>query len=184
MTSRQIKNFSPRHHIDIGSSLYFVTAISAYIPTTFYDYRPAQITINNLETKSGNLLSLNFDDNSIESISCLHVIEHIGLERYGDPFDAKGDLKAIAELKRVIKPGGRLFLAIPMGEIPRIQYNAHRIYSYDSFIANFPNFTLIDFSFVTDSGEFIESAIAQSTHKQFYGCGCFTLQKNTLRSRV
>ncbi len=31
----------------------------------------------------------------------MHVVEHVGLGRYGDPLDPDGDLKAIAELKRV-----------------------------------------------------------------------------------
>lgn len=181
---RQVKNFAPKQHVDIGSSLYFVAAISAYVPTAFYDYRPAPLTIDNLKTGSGNLLSLDFSDNSIESLSCLHVIEHIGLERYGDPFDPQGDLKAIAELKRVIKPGGRLFLAVPMGGTSRIQYNAHRIYSYKHFISNFTNFMVIDFSFITDSGKFIKEATPQSTYNQFYGCGCFAMQKNNESQRV
>lgn len=174
---RRVSEFSPKKHIDIGSSLYFSTAISTYIPTDFYDFRPAKITLSKLKTKKGNLLSLDFPDNSVESLSCMHVLEHIGLERYGDPFDPQGDLKAISELKRVVKPGGRLFIVVPMGEIDRIQYNAHRIYSYNSFIINFKNFSINKFSFITDSGDFIESAKSQDTHNQRYGCGCFELQK-------
>lgn len=174
---RRILEFSPKKHIDIASSLYFITTISAYIPTVFYDFRPAQIKLNNLKTKRGNLLSLDFPDNSIESLSCMHVLEHIGLERYGDPFAPQGDLKAISELKRVIKPGGKLFIVVPMGEIDRIQYNAHRIYSYHSFIRNFNGFSINNFSFITDSGDFIEFACPKDTHNQRYGCGCFELTK-------
>jgi hypothetical protein len=40
----------------------------------------------------------------------MHVVEHIGLGRYGEPMDEQGDLKAIEELKRVLAPGGICFL--------------------------------------------------------------------------
>ncbi len=43
---------------------------------------------------------------SVESLSCKHVIEHIGLGRYGDVLDPGGDLKAISELKRALAVGG------------------------------------------------------------------------------
>jgi hypothetical protein len=36
----------------------------------------------------------------------MHVVEHIGLGRYGDPIDPDGDLKAISELKRVVQKRG------------------------------------------------------------------------------
>ena len=176
---RQIKNFSPQKHIDIGSSLYFITALSAYIHVDFYDYRPVKITLSNLNSKKGDLLSLDFDSNSIESLSCMHVIEHIGLERYGDSFDPQGDIKAISELKRVVKSDERLFIVVPMGEVSRIQYNAHRIYSYELFTSYFYEFKINKFSFINDSGNFIEFASPHDTYNQKYGCGCFELQKKS-----
>ena len=36
----------------------------------------------------------------------MHVVEHIGLERYGDPFDSQGDLKPMRQLERVLAPQG------------------------------------------------------------------------------
>ena len=41
-------------------------------------------------------LDLPFDDHALESVSCLHVAEHIGLGRYGDPLDPQGTRKAAA----------------------------------------------------------------------------------------
>ena len=46
----------------------------------------------------------------------MHVIEHIGLGRYGDKFDYDGDLKAIKELKRVLAVGGNLLFVVPIGK--------------------------------------------------------------------
>ncbi|NDC42314.1 MAG: DUF268 domain-containing protein, partial [Chitinophagia bacterium] len=56
---------------------------------------------------------LPFESDSIPSLSCMHTIEHVGLGRYGDQLDPQGDLKAIAELKRVVQPGGDLLFVTP-----------------------------------------------------------------------
>jgi ubiquinone/menaquinone biosynthesis C-methylase UbiE len=50
----------------------------------------------------------------------MHVIEHIGLGRYGEPFDVNGDLKAFEELKRIVKPNGDLLLVVPLGKKSKI----------------------------------------------------------------
>ena len=76
----------------------------------------------------------------------MHVVEHIGLGRYGDPVDYDGDLKAIAELQRVLAPGGNLFFVVPVGQ-PRIMFNAHRVYSLRTdFVEAFNTFELKEFS--------------------------------------
>jgi hypothetical protein len=46
---------------------------------------------------------------------------------YGDPVDAYGDLKAMAEAAAMLKPGGHLFLAVPRGS-DAVVWNAHRIF--------------------------------------------------------
>jgi len=120
---------------------------------------------------------LPFDDNSVESLSCMHVIEHIGLERYGDPLDPQGDIKAISELKRVSAPNGTLLFVVPLGEHSIIQYNAHRIYNYDQIISLFQGFKLLDFSYINDAGSYIPQANKPDTVGQVYGCGCFYFSK-------
>lgn len=166
-----------KKHVDISSSIYFVTQISAFIKTEFYDYRPALINLSGLTSSHCDLLHLDFMDNSIDSLSCMHVIEHIGLERYGDSFDPRGDIKAINELKRVLSPEGRLLFVVPIGEIPCIQYNAHRIYSFKQIMGYFDGFCLDNFSYVNDNGKFIVNATEIDTIGQKYGCGCFCFKK-------
>ena len=53
--------------------------------------------------------------------------EHDGLGRYGDPINPDGDLQAMEKTKRMLKPGGLLLLAVPVG-CDVIVWNAHRIY--------------------------------------------------------
>ena len=40
----------------------------------------------------------------------MHVVEHIGLGRYGDQVDPDGDLMAMKELERVTAKLGKLLL--------------------------------------------------------------------------
>lgn len=176
---RIVKEINPTVHTDFSSSLYFCTTLSAFVPTKFYDFRPAQLDLSGLDSLQGDLTKISFPDNSVESISCLHTIEHVGLGRYGDPIDYDGDLKAIAELKRVTKPGGSLLFVTPVGKA-RIQYNAHRIYSYDQIIKYFEGFELKEFSLVPDHGDdggLIRNASKELSDKQLYACGCFWFVK-------
>ncbi len=53
--------------------------------------------------------------------------EHDGLGRYGDPLDPEGDLKAMRAAKSIIRPGGLLYLAVPLGK-DAVTWNAHRVY--------------------------------------------------------
>jgi hypothetical protein len=60
-------------------------------------------------------LGLRLGERLAGSVSCMHVVEHVGLGRYGDPLDANGDLQAIKELKCVLWPGGVLYFVVPTG---------------------------------------------------------------------
>ena len=175
--ARVIRRNNPAKHIDISSTLHFCTLLSAFIPTEFYDFRPAKLNLDNLSSGSADLTNLFFASNSVESISCMHTIEHIGLGRYGDPIDPEGDVKAIQELQRVTAKGGSLFLVTPVGR-PRIQFNAHRIYSYEMILDLFAGFELEEFSLIKDDNEFVREADPELVKEQSYGCGCFYFRKN------
>ena len=175
--TRIIKEINPKKHVDISSTLHFCSTLSAFIPTEFYDYRPAHLTLSNLKTSAADLTNLFFESNSIESLSCMHTIEHVGLGRYGDKLDPEGDFKAIAELQRVTKKKGHLLLVAPLGQ-PCIQFNAHRIYSFELINDLFTGFALKNFSLITDEGLFIENADPQLVKQQHFGCGCFWYVKN------
>ncbi len=176
--ARVLHQINPTKHIDISSSIYFNAIVSAFIPIEFYDYRPAKIVLSNLAPKEGNLTALPFKDKSILSLSCMHVLEHIGLGRYGDTLDSDGDKKAIKELKRVLSPNGNLLIVVPVGQ-PTVNFNAHRVYGYEQILDFFQDFKLIEFSLLTDDekgGDFILNADPEIVKKQKYGCGCFWFQ--------
>jgi hypothetical protein len=171
--ARKLKEINPEFHIDISSSLYFSGIVSAFVPVEFYDYRPAELKLSNFKSKAADLLDIPFDDNSMRSLSCMHVVEHIGLGRYGDKLDPEGDLKAIKELKRVVSKGGSLLFVVPMGE-PKIMFNAHRVYSYEQIVEYFSDFTIKEFAFIPEKkGEIVYNASPNLVTKENYGCGCF-----------
>ncbi len=178
--ARVLARTRPRLHIDISSSLYFVGIASAFVPMKFYDYRPARLGLGNLEEGVGDLTRLPFADRSVESISCLHVTEHVGLGRYGDPLDPEGDLKAMRELSRVVAPGGVLLFAVPIGR-PRLAFNAHRIYSHAQIVEQFRDLELAEFALIPDDDAdvgLICPAAAAQADAQRYGCGCFWFRRS------
>lgn len=177
--ARVLAKTKPAHHIDISSHIYFNTLVSAFIPIEFYDYRPVKIKLDNLSSKYADLLTLPFADNSIESLSCMHVVEHIGLGRYGDDLDYEGDLKAIKELNRVLSSNGNLLFVVPIGK-PKIIFNAHRIYSFEQIQSYFVGLKLVEFALIPDESEgrdIIFNASNELCNKQIYGCGCFWFRK-------
>lgn len=174
--ARKVRETHPTKHIDISSSLYFCGIVSAFVPIEFYDYRPAELKLSGLTSKQADLTRLSFPDNSINSLSCMHTVEHIGLGRYGDIINPKADLQAISELKRVLAKDGSLFFVVPVG-VPKIEFDAHRIYSYEQIINYFNDLTLKEFSLITDKGDLIENASPQLVADQKYSCGCFWFLK-------
>lgn len=170
--ARILAKTKPEFHVDISSTLNFCTLVSAFIPIKFYDFRPAKIDLTGLQSNRADLTHLSFPDASIESLSCMHVVEHIGLGRYGDALDPDGDLKAISELKRVVKKNGTLLFVVPVGQ-PVIRFNAHRIYAYDQIVSAFQGFKLKQFALIDDSGSFFPDADKNMADKQKQGCGCW-----------
>jgi len=179
--ARILAKTEPEEHVDISSSLPFVTLVSSFIKVRFYDYRPAELNLTNFSSGAVDITVLPFEDGSISSLSCMHVVEHIGLGRYGDPVNSKGDLLAVMELKRVLKSGGDLLFVVPVGGDAKIMYNAHRIYTFDLVIGMFSGYKLMDFSLVSDAdghvNDFISPASKKDADNCMYGCGCFWFQK-------
>ncbi|MFB3916264.1 MAG: DUF268 domain-containing protein [Terriglobales bacterium] len=180
--ARVLAETRPSVHVDFGSSLYFASIASAFVSMRFYDYRPALVPLPNFRSGSADLTQLQFADGEFPSVSCMHVLEHIGLGRYGDPMDATGDLKAAGELTRVLAKGGQLLMVVPVGQ-PRVMFNAHRIYSYEHVLDMFSGLRLRQFALIPDDTsepKLIMNAPAQTVLQQNYGCGCFWFEKQEL----
>ncbi len=170
----------PKKHIDISSDVRFSSLISTFVKTEYFDIRELKIDLSNLNTGLADLVNLPFQSESISSLSCMHVVEHCGLGRYGDVVDPVADLKAINELIRVLKPDGRLYFVVPLASNPRINFNAHRVYSHSQIIEYFSKLQLIEFTLIPDTYKhdgMITNPSKSLIDKQNYACGCFLFKK-------
>ena len=171
----------PTTHIDVGSDVRFVGMLTAITKVKFVDIRPLNAALKNLECLNGTILNLPFDDQSLESLSTLHVIEHIGLGRYGDPIDPLGAEKASTELKRVLSVGGSLYISMPIGR-PRVQFNGHRTFSPQEVLMLFEGLTLTNAALVDNYGHYhsdvnLNTVIFNETLGNEFALGCFVFKR-------
>lgn len=174
--ARRVHYTMPAFHVDIGSSIMMINVLSANVKTIFVDYRPLRAGLSNLVRLGGDIIRLPFRSGSVASLSCLHVLEHVGLGRYGDPINPDGSRLAATELQRVLKPGGTLFLSVPVGR-ERVCFNAHRVFSPNTIREFFHELRLEAFALVDDAGRFNEEVPPQTADNLEYGCGLFEFVK-------
>lgn len=177
--ARLLARLQPARHYDFSSLHYFATLVSAFVPVTYCEFQPGGIRLPGLRSLAANLLSLPFVDDSLPSMSCMHVLEHLGLGRYGDPLDPQADRKAAAELRRVLTPGGMLIVVVPVGR-PALRFNAHRVYSHGQVLDMFEGLQLLTSALIPDSaatGNIIPDPTPELIAAQRYGCGCFLFTK-------
>lgn len=164
-------------HVDIGSQNSLVSFLTTITHVKFVDIRPLEAALENFISIKGSILDLPFDDNSVKSLSCLHVAEHIGLGRYGDPLDPLGTKKACAELARILAPNGNLYFSLPIGQ-PRLCFNAHRVHSISQILNFFNGLELIELVVIDDKGNLIKHPDIHAFDEAIYSGGLFHFRKN------
>jgi SAM-dependent methyltransferase len=176
---RHIARARPTEHVDVGGQIGWVTCLASVTRVVFIDVRPFLGQVENLESRAGDVLGLPFADRTVSSLSCLHVAEHIGLGRYGDPIDPLGTRKAFTELARVLAIHGRLYFVVPVGR-PTVAFNAHRVHDpvmIEQWIAE-EGLVLREFAAVDDGGRFLPAASPSDVRDQAYACGMFLLERS------
>ncbi|MCU0521887.1 MAG: DUF268 domain-containing protein [Anaerolineae bacterium] len=108
----------------------------------------------------------------MSSLSSLCVVEHIGLGRYGDPLDPYGTEKAVAELIRILAPGGNLYLSLPLDDENRTYFNAHRAFSEAYVLDLFGSLEIIQQRYIYGT-----SFLEEKTPGSGFGTGCYHLTK-------
>ena len=176
--AKRVAELAPGSHVDVGSRVDYVGFLTSHTDVTFVDIRPLEATVDRLSSVAGSVLAMPFEDQSLESISCLHVAEHIGLGRYGDPLDPAGTRKAAKELQRVLAPGGQLLFSLPVGA-PRVCFNAHRVHDPADVIAFFDELELVEHAGVDDQGNFARHRERDALTGSRYACGMFRFVRPT-----
>ena len=141
---KHILSKKPKKLVDVASSTYFVAFAAQVTSIESVDIRLLHTSMKTIKSKIGNATSLPYKNNSVEALSSLSVIEHIGLGRYGDEVDYYGMQKAIDEIKRVSAFNGMILVAFPVGRINKVIFNAHRVCTPEKVYEMFKGLKLVD----------------------------------------
>ena len=153
--AQKIFQKGPVRHVDFGSRIDgFVAQVASFREIEVLDIRALLQRIPNVVFHRCDLLNVPPKFHGYcDSLSCLHVLEHIGLGRYGDQIDIHGHKIALRNLAEILKPGGTLYLSAPFG-VERIEYNAHRIFHLATIRELVEqSFKIVEFAMVDDEGE-------------------------------
>jgi len=167
-----------RQHVDVASRLDgFVAHLLCFCEVTYVDLRPLTAVWPTLHYVQGSILKLPFADGSIMSLSCLHVLEHIGLGRYGDPVDPSAYRQAAGELSRVLAIGGVLLLGVPVGR-ERLCFDAHRVFDPATVEAIFKPLQLQEFNVIPDRADrVVYNAGFDEARQNSFACGLFVFRR-------
>lgn len=118
---KKINQLRPKRHVDVGSNVNFVGFLTAITKVHFVDIRPLDAPyLTNIENIKGSILELPYQSNSLESVSCLNVAEHIGLGRYGDRLDPFGTKKSRSRTGEVSGEGWQPLFFITGRQAPTL----------------------------------------------------------------
>lgn len=185
LVARRIYLNEPTIHVDVGSRIDgFVAHVASFRHLEVFDIRPLSSAIPNVKFVQADLMAPISDKivDYCDSLSCLHVLEHFGLGRYGDPLDYNGYLLGLNNLRNILKKSGKLYFSVPIGP-QRIEFNAHRVFSVSYLLECFAgNYQIDQFSYVDDQGDLhenipIKDIDVQNNFGCVYGCGILEMTK-------
>lgn len=180
LVAQFVHDAKPQRHIDVGSRVDgFVAHVASFRRIEVIDIRPMP------RSEHPNITFVQADLNQprpeleacSDSVSCLHVLEHLGLGRYGDPIDPEGHRKGLSALAAMVRPGGNLYVSSPIGR-RRVCFNAHRVFDPTDFPTWLSGSMRLErFDFVDDAG----SLRVRQDHLHIptldYGCGIYTFRR-------
>jgi hypothetical protein len=183
LVAQRVYRRAPDRHVDFGSRVDgFVAHLASFREVTFVDLRSIQSSVENITFLVGDITDPDRDlIGPADSVSCLHVIEHVGLGRYGDTLDPRGHEKALDALTDETSTGGVLYVSTPIAR-QRIAFNAHRIFD-PRFVPEHlsERFELEAFHYVDDAGDLHRDASLTDEYptlqEMTYGCGIYELRK-------
>lgn len=177
--ARRIYSVQPKRHVDVGSRVDgFITHLLCFMDEVeVVDIRPLDSPVRGLRFVQEDATTLaSFPDGSIPSLSSLHVAEHFGLGRYGDPVDPDGWRQGMLALSRVLAPGGRLYFSVPVG-VERLQFNAQRVFTPQRVVDTFGDLELHSFAAIDDRGLFRDDCELSDLANARNACGLFEFRR-------
>ncbi len=119
---QRLMSVPPGKALDVGC-----TARTNYLTPTLVllgwdvygiDLREFRFEHPNFHLVIGDIRATEFPDAFFDCVYAVSTIEHIGLSgRYGvDEHDPRGDARTVAEIARILRPGGKLLVTVPYGQ--------------------------------------------------------------------
>lgn len=178
--ARESKAF---RHVDIGSRLegFITSLISAGVDLTFGDINVPKMPFPNATAKFIDLQKMTPDQfTGIASVSCLHVIEHLGLAKYGDSIDPIGHRRVFTDFSTVLETGTKLYVSSPVSRNPGIVFNGGRHLDPLEMIkdAQSAGFYVDEIGFVQDDWNFVTNPTPEQLMGSEYGCLILCLTKH------
>lgn len=132
------------------------------------DQREFKFRFPNFHFVLGDITSTDFPDGFFDAVYAVSTLEHIGLRgRYGiSNYDPEGDTKAVREIRRILRGGGRLIVTLPCGKEKK-QTALNRVYDPKSLKELFSNWEIKEKIFYTQDNEgfwipVVEEKVGQS----------------------
>lgn len=180
LVAQAIFEHAPDRHVDVGSRVDgFVAHVASFRTIDVLDIRPMPASDHpNIRFVQADITRLPPElRGEWPSVSCLHAAEHFGLGRYTDPIDPEGHWRGIDGLAALVRPGGRLYIGLPVGR-PRVLFNAHRILDPRAVPEHLgDSFELLAFHWIRDDGTLTRDARPEEAREGRYGCGVYVLRR-------
>lgn len=182
--ARKIYIANPEKHVDIGSRIDgFVAHVASFREIEVFDIRPVTSLVPEVIFRQADLMNpTELLAQYCDSLSCLHALEHFGLGRYGDPIDPDGYVAGLANMAKILRPGGLFYLSVPVGK-ERVEFNAHRIFNPRSLVrlAAANGLLLRELAWIGSSRTLIQSSSPEQDMDELgklsYALAIFTLVK-------
>lgn len=182
--AQQIYKAGTKQHYDIGSRVdgFISHCLSFNTEVTMIDIRPLPYEVPGLNFLQADAVRLSsIEDNTIQSLSSLHALEHFGLGRYGDKVDPFACFKAMRAMERILMGGGVLYLSVPVGCREKLCFNGHRVFNPMTIINGFSILRLKEFVYIKERKIHTVNDIKEvgklSDKLGEYDCGIFVFEK-------
>ena len=183
---KNLKNKANAKVLDIGSSALSIPSILLQrgFDVTCIDPCIESKTENGIKLVQGDICATSWEDNSFDYITCISTIEHIGVTgRYGITEKIpNGDIQAIREMTRLLKPGGQLFLTIPFGTVPVLPIN--NVYTHQQILKMASNLKVLNSAFHRPDGKggSVQCSTQEASDNDwrrdgYYALGCYQFEK-------
>ncbi len=143
LVARAIHEAKPVKHVDIGSRVDgFVAHVASFRECEVFDVRPISTMVPGVVFRQADLMNPDSlpltaggrGGSYCDSLSCLHALEHFGLGRYGDPINPLGYQRGLANMAKLVQPGGTFYLSTPIGQ-ERVEFNANWVFDPRSIVS-------------------------------------------------